>query len=291
MSLPNICSGGLGDADVVAERLRHLVDAVEAFQQRHRQHHLRFLAVRFLQLPPDQQVELLVGAAELDVGLERHRVVALHQRVQEFVHGDRLPGLVALGEIVALEHPGHRVPRRQLDHAGRAHLGHPGGIELHAGQRRVEDLEDLRLVGFRVGPDFIGRQRRPRRVAAGRITDQAGEVPDQEDHLVAESLEHRHAVDQHGVPEVQVGRGRVETRLDLAAARRGPAFFSSSDSSRTSAAPRRSSASCWSAGSIDVGLRAILRCKAADCRGCARDRQRRRRRAARHETDMFCARP
>ena len=90
MSLPNISLRRLGDADVVAERLRHLVDAVQPLEQRHREDALRLLAVVLLQLAADQQVEFLVGAAELDVGLHRHRVVALHQRVQQLVHGDRL---------------------------------------------------------------------------------------------------------------------------------------------------------------------------------------------------------
>jgi hypothetical protein len=39
------------------------------FEQRHRDDHLRLLPVRLLQLAPDQQVELLVGAAEFDIRL------------------------------------------------------------------------------------------------------------------------------------------------------------------------------------------------------------------------------
>ena len=46
-----------------------------------------------LQVAADEQVELLVGAAELEVALERDRVVALHQRVQELVHADRRAAL------------------------------------------------------------------------------------------------------------------------------------------------------------------------------------------------------
>ncbi|MCY1227975.1 hypothetical protein D9M72_402680 [compost metagenome] len=59
--------GRLGHADVVALGLGHLLDAVQAHQQRHGQDALRLLAVFLLQLAPDQQVELLVGAAELQV--------------------------------------------------------------------------------------------------------------------------------------------------------------------------------------------------------------------------------
>ena len=57
-----------------------------------------------LQRAADQQIEFLIGAAELDVGAQRDRVIALHQRIQELVHGDRLAGLVALAEVLTLEH-------------------------------------------------------------------------------------------------------------------------------------------------------------------------------------------
>ena len=93
----------VGDADVVAERLRHLLDAVGADQQRHGQHHLLRLAVGGLDRAAHQQVEGLVGAAELDVGVDRHRVVALEHRVEQLEQRDRLVGGEALGEVVALE--------------------------------------------------------------------------------------------------------------------------------------------------------------------------------------------
>ena len=78
---------------------------------------MRLLAVFRLQVAPYQQVEFLVGATELQIAFERHAVIALHQRVKEFVHADRGAGLVAVMEIVALHHPCHRVAGRQLDHA------------------------------------------------------------------------------------------------------------------------------------------------------------------------------
>ena len=214
MSLPNWMSGGFVDADVVAERLRHLVHAVEPFEQRHRHDDLRLLAVALLQLAPYQQVEFLIGAAELHVALQRHGVVALHQRIQEFVDGDRLIALVALREIVALEHARDRVPPGDLDEPGGVHAAEPARIEIDARLFAIEDLEDLLLVGLRVRLDLFARQRRPRRVAPGRIADHSGEVADQERDLVPEILELPHLVDEHGVPEMQIGRGRIESRLD-----------------------------------------------------------------------------
>ena len=207
--------GVFRDADVVAEGLGHLVDAIEALEQRHRHHDLRLLAVGLLQRAPDQQVELLVGAAELHVRLHRHRVVALRERVEELVDGDRLAGLVALGEVIALEHARHRVVRGQLHDLGGGEAAQPARVEVDARAGAVEDLEHLRLVGARVRLDLLGRQRRARGVAPRGVADHPGEVPDEERDVVPELLELAHLVEQHRVPEVQVGGGRVEARLHV----------------------------------------------------------------------------
>jgi hypothetical protein len=130
--------GRLGDADVVALGLGHLVHAVQALQQRHGQDALRLLAVLGLQVAAHQQVELLVGAAQLQVALERHRVVALHQRVEELVHRDGGAALEALGEVVALHHAGHGVLGRQLDHAARAQRVAPLAVVAHLGPVQVQ---------------------------------------------------------------------------------------------------------------------------------------------------------
>ena len=62
--------------------------------------------------------------------------------------------------------------------------------------------------------NLLRRKRRTCRVAPGRITDQSSEVADEKDDLVPEVLELAHLVDEHGVAEVQIGRGRIEARLD-----------------------------------------------------------------------------
>ena len=106
--LPEHLLRRVGDADVVAQRLAHLPDAVDADQDRHRQDRLRRLAVGRLDVAAEQQVELLVGAAQLDVGLDRHRVVALQQRVEQLERRDRRVRFQPLLEVVALEQPRHR---------------------------------------------------------------------------------------------------------------------------------------------------------------------------------------
>ena len=95
MSFWNISNGRLVDADVVVGALRHLLaddlavlDArVGALEERRRHHDLRLDAVARHEVAADEQVEELVGAAELDVALERDRVVALEERVEELVDG------------------------------------------------------------------------------------------------------------------------------------------------------------------------------------------------------------
>ncbi len=78
----------------------------------------------------------------------------------------------------------------------------------------IEELEDLLLVGLGVARDLLAAQRRPRLVAAAGVADQAGEVADQEDDGVPQLLEVLHLADEHRVPQVDVGGGGVEARLD-----------------------------------------------------------------------------
>ncbi len=95
--------GGLVDADVVAQRLGHLARPVDAGEDRHRQRDLLVDPVGALHVAPEQEVELLIGAAELDVGAHGDRVVGLHERIEQLEDRDRLARRVALGEVVALE--------------------------------------------------------------------------------------------------------------------------------------------------------------------------------------------
>ena len=98
----------------------------------------------------------------------RHGIVALHQRIQEFMQRDRLIALKALAEIIALEHARHRVARGDFDQARRIHRPEPARVEIDPRRVRIENLVDLLLVGARVGLDLLRREPRARRVAAGR---------------------------------------------------------------------------------------------------------------------------
>ena len=67
--------GRLGETDVVPSRLAHEL-LVPGDEQLDGERDLRLLPVLLLDLPAHEEVVELVGAAELDVGLDRHRVVA-----------------------------------------------------------------------------------------------------------------------------------------------------------------------------------------------------------------------
>ena len=103
--------------------------------------------------------------------------------------------------------------RAQTDHVFKLQRSEPFAVEADFGFRRIENLENLRLVGFGVAVDFFARHGRAGDVAAGGIADQAGHVSDQEDDRMAQILKMLHLAQQHGVAEVQVGRGGIEARF------------------------------------------------------------------------------
>jgi hypothetical protein len=72
----------------------------------------------------------------------------------------------------------------------------------------------LLLIGLRIVDNLLSRQRRSSHVLAGRITDHSGEVANQEHHVMTKVLEMPQLVDQYGVPEMQIGCGRIKAGLD-----------------------------------------------------------------------------
>src|SRR6187397_3082437 len=127
---------------------------------------------------------------------------------------DWLIALVALGEVIALQHARYRVATGYLDESGGGHAAEPARIEIHACLPTIQDLEDLLLISLRIGFNLLSRQRRPCCVASGRIANHSSEVANQKRHFVPEGLELAHLVDQHRVAKVQIRSGRIESRLD-----------------------------------------------------------------------------
>ena len=173
--------GRLGDADIVAQTLGHLLHPVEPFQDRHHQHRLLFAhVVGPLQMASHQEVELLIGPAQLDVTLHGHTVVPLQQRIEELADGDALAAFVTLFEVVALQHPRHVVLGGQLDQSVGPQGVEPGGVEHQLRLLGVEDLEGLLLIGLGISPDRLPVQDLAGLALAGGITDHGGEISDQE---------------------------------------------------------------------------------------------------------------
>src|SRR6266550_3402952 len=83
-------------------RLAHLL-AVQSLEELDYEDRLRALPDHLLQVPPGEDVEELVGAAELHVRLDRDRVVRLEQRVQEVLDRDRRLLIETLAKFLACE--------------------------------------------------------------------------------------------------------------------------------------------------------------------------------------------
>ena len=156
----------LGDPDVVPQRLRHLVHAIDAFEKGCRAHDLRRLPEIPLEFPSHQQIEFLIRPAQLDIAFQHHRIVRLSQRVQQLVHRNRRAFLVSLGEIVTLQNAGHRVAAGEPHHIVPVQGLQPLAVVPHFGFRGIENLEYLRLVSFGIGLHLLAGHRRTGRVAA-----------------------------------------------------------------------------------------------------------------------------
>lgn len=165
MVLPNI-SLGVGQADVVAIGLGHLAHAVCALEQRHGKRDLRLHAHLLHELAAGEQVEELVGAAHLDVGLDLNGVEGLHHGVQKLVQSNRRLGLVALGKVVALKDAGDGELGAHLQKAGQVHRQDPVAVMHDGGLLGVQNLHGLAHVGLGVGLDLLLRKLRTRGVLA-----------------------------------------------------------------------------------------------------------------------------
>ena len=188
--------------------------AVGAHQDGHGQRDLRFLAVFALDVAADQQIEFLLGGAELDVGLQRDRVVGLQQRIEQFVHGDGLIVVQTRAEVLAFQHARQAIMRAETNHVVAGQFSQPLAVVADLGALAIEDLVDLLEIGFRVGAHLLGRERRTRFGLAGGIADHGREIADQKNRGVALVLKVLELAQHDGVAQVQVRRGGIDAELD-----------------------------------------------------------------------------
>ena len=125
--------------------------------------------------------------------------------------------LVALGEVVAFEHPRQGVFGGQLDKIAGAEVAHPSRVESDGGSGAIEYLEYLLGVGLGVLANLLMVERLASNVFASRVADEASEIADEEYDLVPQILELTHFVEQYRVAEVQIWRCRVEADFDAQA--------------------------------------------------------------------------
>ena len=167
-------------------------------------HRLRGLAVVALNLAGHQQVEGLVRSAELDVGAQGDRVVGLGEGVEELVHGDRLAGRIALGEVVALQQPRDGVVGAETYEVLGRELVHPLTVEADLRTSHVEQHAGLLDIGGGVPLHLLFGEGRTRLLLARRIADARREVAHQEDRDMPELLEALELLENDGVTDVDV---------------------------------------------------------------------------------------
>ena len=98
-------------------------------------------------------------------------------------------------------------------------------VEIDHRLLRIENLEDLGFISFRICAICFRDKRRARGRAPGRIANHSGEVANQEDDRVAQILKVFELAEKHRVSEVQVRRSRVNAQLYAQRFAGGAGFF------------------------------------------------------------------
>ena len=171
------------------------------------------LSLHLLQFPAHQQVEPLVGAAELHVRPDLHRIVGLKQRVEQLSNGDGPLLLEPLGEVVTLQKLGHGELSGQPNHVRETKLAEPFTLPHHLSQVLVHNLKELAQVGLGVGNHLIVGQDRPGGRLAAWVADLGGPVSHDKNHLVAQLLELAQLAKTHHMAQVNVRPAGVKAHL------------------------------------------------------------------------------
>ena len=206
--------GRRGEGDVVAQGLAHLHLAVGARQQGQKDAHLGPLAEGFLQLATGHDdVEGLVRAADLHIGLQRHRVVALHEGVEELMQVNRVALAIALAEVLAGQELLHGKMRGNVNQVAELERAQPLVVVADDRAFRVQHLEGLVRISLGIGHDLFKGHERAGLVLVAGVAHQAGERADEEDGRVAQVLELAQFAHGHGVAQVQVRSARVHAQV------------------------------------------------------------------------------
>ena len=101
-------------------------------------------------------MNFLIGAAELDVGLNDCGVVGLEEWVEELGDGDGAVGLEAVGEVLTGEDLGDGESAGEGYDLGEGEVAEPLALPSDVGAVPVHYLEELVQVGQGVFSDGLG---------------------------------------------------------------------------------------------------------------------------------------
>ena len=138
-----------------------------------------------MELAAEEQVELLVSSAELDVGLDDCGVVGLEEWVEKLGDGDGAVGLEAVGEVLTGENLGDGEAAGEGYDLGEGEVAEPLALPSDVGAVPVDDLEELVHVGQGVFADGLGGEHLPGGGLAAGVADLGCPVADYEDYAVA----------------------------------------------------------------------------------------------------------
>ena len=119
-----------------------------------------------------------------------------------------------LGEVGALHELLNGSPRAEPEDLGETDAVEPLALETHLGPLPVEDGEELVEVGLGVRRHRLGAERWPGLGPARGVADPRRPVADDDHRQVARLLPGAQPPHRHGVPQVDVRRGRVDAELD-----------------------------------------------------------------------------
>ena len=163
---------------------------------------------------PRSRLNFLVGAAELNVGLNDCGVVGLEEWVEELGDGDGAIGLEAIGEVLTGEDLGDGEAAGEGYDLGEGEVAEPLALPSDVGAVTVDYLEELVQVGQGVFADGLGGEHLPGGGLAAGVADLGSPVADDEDYAVAELLELTQFAEPDCVAEVDVGAAGVEPHLE-----------------------------------------------------------------------------
>jgi hypothetical protein len=166
-----------------------------------------------LDLTTHEQIEALIRPADLDIGAQGNRVIALDERIQKLVNANGASFSHALAKVIALENARDGVLTAQSHEIIRSESAHPFGIEPHFGTRRIEDSKHLLRVRFGVGANRRFVERTTRFGATRGISDARREIAYQKNYCMAKILKLPKLREHDGMPKVQIRRARIRAEL------------------------------------------------------------------------------